>query len=155
MPEIRRILCPVDFSPGSDHALEYAIALARVLNAEVLLLHVVHPLMFGIGADGVAVDIGVRLLQEMEQSCADHLGRIAATVRSRGVQVTERIVTGTPFFEIIQTARAEGADLIVMGTHGRSGIVHALIGSVAERVVRKAPCPVLTVKHPEQGFSMP
>jgi nucleotide-binding universal stress UspA family protein len=155
MPEIRTILCPVDFSFGSDHALEYALLLAATHGAGIVLLHVLHPLAFGVGADGLTPDIGARVLRDMEASCRRHLGRTAAQLRARGANVTEKLVTGTPFHEIIQWARAEKVDLIVMGTHGRTGLVSALIGSVAERVVRKAPCPVLTVKHPEHNVELP
>ena len=65
------------------------------------------------------------------------------------------LVTGSPFLQVVRMARKEGVDLIVMGTHGRTGLAHVLMGSVAEKVVRKAPCPVLTVKHPEHEFVMP
>lgn len=155
MMQIRKVLCPVDFSPSSDHALEYAVAFAGAHRAELLLVHVVHPLAYGVGAEGVAVDAGMQLLKEMETSCADRLHEVAESVKGGCPSVSEFVVTGVPFLEIIQLAKAQNADLIVMGTHGRSGLAHMLIGSVAERVVRKAPCPVLTVKHPEHDFVMP
>jgi nucleotide-binding universal stress UspA family protein len=155
MISIRRILCPVDFSESSTHAIEYALAFASAYRAELRLLHVVYPPSYGVGADGINIDITVQMTEHVEKTSREQLHALAENARTSWPEVTEEILTGVPFLEIIRSARAAQADLIVMGTHGRTGLAHALIGSVAERVVRKAPCPVLTVKHPEHDFVMP
>lgn len=155
MIAIRGILCPVDFSKNSEVAVDYAMAFAEAHKAEILLLHVVHPLAYGAGIEGLTVDVGAQLLRDMEKSANDQIREVAAEARRRYPNVREEVVVGAPFLEIIRIARDRKTDLIVMGTHGRTGLAHMLIGSVAERVVRKAPCPVLTVKHPEHDFVMP
>lgn len=155
MITIRRILCPVDFSESSDHAIHYAVAFATAYQAELHLLHVIHPPAYGVGADGINIDITVQMTEYIEKTSRERLHELAEKVRTGYPNTQEQVVAGVPFLEIIRTARALQADLIVIGTHGRTGLAHALIGSVAEKVVRKSPCPVLTVKHPEHDFVMP
>ncbi len=155
MIAIRRILCPVDFSVSSNHAVNYAAAFASAYHAELHLIHVIHPPAYGVGADGINIDVTAQVTEYIENTCRERVHELAETVRQTHPAVQEQVVAGVPFLEIIRAARAIQADLIVMGTHGRTGIAHALIGSVAEKVVRKAPCPVLTVKHPEHDFVMP
>jgi nucleotide-binding universal stress UspA family protein len=83
------------------------------------------------------------------------LDRTTERVRESGIKTRSLMRVGAPFLEIINMAQSEGADLIVMGTHGRTGLSHVLMGSVAERVVNKAPCPVLTIRHPDRKFKHP
>ncbi|MBM4147622.1 MAG: universal stress protein [Lentisphaerae bacterium] len=152
---IDRILCPVDFSMNSEHALLYATAFATSHGAELLLLHVVPPPVYE-GMDvGGFYELPAEAVQELADACNRRLEQVAESARKRHPKVAAKLVSGNPFLEIVKTAREEKADLIVMGTHGRTGMAHVLMGSVAERVVRKAPCPVLTVKHPEHEFVMP
>ena len=151
---ITKVLCPVDFSNCSDHALQYAVALAQTYHADLLLLHVVIPPMSSLPGDPMISEV-VQDQQELEIACTARLEETTSPIRELGINVQSCIVNGIPFAEIIRVAREETADIIVIGTHGRSGLKHLLIGSSAERVVRKAPCPVLTVKHPEHEFVMP
>ena len=153
---IRKILCPVDFSANAEHALRYAVALAQSHGAELVLLHVMEMPDYALPEGTLAVGVTtLDLVRELEEGCRQQLEALAESARADVAQVTTQFVTGAPFVEIVRAARDQEADLIVMGTHGRSGLAHMMIGSVAEKVVRKAPCPVLTVKHPEHEFVMP
>jgi nucleotide-binding universal stress UspA family protein len=153
---IKKILCPVDFSESSDHALQYALALAEAYGAELRLLHVVEvPASAVAGGPVGAPVLSIDNLEAFQKSCGEHLARVAGKASEQYGNVTYHLSSGVPFLGIIQSAKAENVDLIVAGTHGRTGLAHALIGSVAEKLVRKAPCPVLTVKHPEREFVMP
>ncbi len=137
----KRILFPTDFSPDSDAALEMAASLARDWKASLLILHVeVIPLTTGGGElFYVAPDPPTRELQE----------RLSDVVPSdKSIVVEHRLLAGDPAEAIVRVAETENIDLIVMGTHGRRGLARLLMGSVAEAVVRAAPCPVLTMKQP-------
>jgi universal stress protein A len=150
MITMKKILCPTDFSDCAEHAMQYALAFAQAYQAELHLAHIVEPVAYG-GVEGI--DVG--LLKDPTDFGTARLKEIAERARRQHAQVTEHTATGAPFVEIIRLARELEVDLIVMGTHGRTGISHVLIGSCAERVVRKATCPVLTVKHPSHDFVMP
>ena len=151
--QIKRILCPVDFSDSSDHAMRYAAALAGTFGAELTLLHVVAPVVSALPGETALPDM--LNMDEIVEACRERLEQTVGTLAADGLTVQHKVVNGVPFIEIIRYARDVKTDLIVMGTHGRTGLVHLLIGSVAERVVRKAPCPVLTVRHPEHEFVLP
>jgi nucleotide-binding universal stress UspA family protein len=143
---IRHILCPVDFSDCSELALTYACSLARRLGARVSVLHVYH-LMAHVFPDDVLalpaeVDAGLR--REAEK----HLSAMIERCAGEGLDPEPVLVEGVPQAEIAREADARGVDLVVVGSHGRSGLEHLLIGSVAERVVRTSPVPVLTVRKP-------
>jgi nucleotide-binding universal stress UspA family protein len=151
---VKRILCPVDFSETSDHALQYALAFAEAYGAELQLLHIVERPMKSY--DEVLETAGcIDSLMVVQQKCREQLARIADQVGEGYRNVTYHMGTGVPFVEIIRSARANGVDLVVMGTHGAGDGQYLLIGSVAQRVVSKAPCPVLTVRHPQHEFVMP
>jgi nucleotide-binding universal stress UspA family protein len=155
MIDLHRILVPTDFSKHSHNALSYAIAFAEKFGAELYLLHVVQDLAMFIPD---AVTITPPLAPPIEQLTAAvraALERVVDENQLRGKQVHTEVREGTPFYEIIQFAKDNKIDLIVMGTHGHSGLVHVLMGSVTEKVVRKAPCPVLSVRHPEHEFVHP
>lgn len=154
LPELKlkRILLPVDFSECSRKATTYAASLARQFNAEVLLLHVIEiaphpPEMLILESETLNAKLRTetnRLLSEWRQEIPE---RISTRVLLRN---------GTaPYREIVQAAHENNADLIVLGTHGRTGLAHLLIGSTAERVVRHAPCPVLVVREREHDFVEP
>lgn len=146
---IKKVLCPVDFSETSDLALLYAISLARAFAAELAVLHVVAPPVTSLPGEHFLGDFVQADMEALASACrerVDHLLKEAP--HTEQLTVTPMVVCGIPYLEIIRVAGETKADLLVMGTHGRSGIEHLLIGSVAERVVRKAPCPVLTVKKP-------
>jgi nucleotide-binding universal stress UspA family protein len=148
---IRKILAPTDFSEHSRKALAYAKAFARKFGAEIVLLHVVEPLPY-------TADYGygvVTLQQPDEIVMTGAKGRLKAWGRAKGgaEAFAEPILrSGTPHHEIVVCARETDADLIIIGTHGHSGLDHLLLGSVAERVVRNAPCPVLVVRGREREF---
>ena len=148
MIEITRILCPLDFSEFSRHAFEQAIVLARWYESRVTALHVytVPVTMAAVAGDGSAVpidrsEVGAAYRHEH----AVLMDRFMSSAHADGVDVQARIVAGPVIDSILNWACDLPADLIVMGTHGRSGFQRLLLGSVTERVLRKAPCPVLTV----------
>jgi nucleotide-binding universal stress UspA family protein len=148
-----RILVPVDFSPQSDAALEYAIDLARRLDGRIVLAHVFSVPAFAF--PDASIPMPAQTVVEVQNASRTQLAKLEERVRQAGVGVSSCLLEGAPFVEIVRAARGEQADLIVMGTHGRSGLRHALLGSVAEKVVRKAPCPVLVVRPPGHEFEHP
>ena len=154
--QIKKILFPTDFSENSEHALNYALILAKLTQAELQLLHVIEPLTYPPAGElfGPMLD-EVELTMKMEVAFQRQLDERVATLKNEYPRVYGRQATGNPFLEIIRAAHEGGFDMIIMGTHGRSGLAHVLIGSVAEKVVREGPCPVLTVKHPEHKFVEP
>ena len=145
--ELTRILVPMDFSDESSRAAEYALALAARLGASVELLHVVEdPITSGAwGAEAYIVNIP-GLIAQLEEEAKRRLASVKAGYDAGGVPIETRVITGSPARAIVAIAEGEHCGLIVMGTHGRTGLSHMLMGSVAERVVRTAPCPVLTVR---------
>ncbi len=153
--QIDKILCPVDFSDSSEHAIGYAMAFAETHQAELKFLHVMDYSTFDIPDFPSVVEFSSDIIDQIREGCEKRLVELARTQREDYSEVTCQLTMGTPFVEIINTAREDETDLIIMGTHGRSGLAHVLMGSVAAKVVRKSPCPVLTVKHPEHEFILP
>jgi nucleotide-binding universal stress UspA family protein len=152
--KISTMVCAVDFSENSEYALQYALNLASVFNAELKLLHVVElPFLPSYSLAGVP-DLSLPV-EQVEESARAHMEELLKDCRKKYDRVNGDLRTGAPFLEIIGYARDVEADMIVVGTHGRSGLSHMLIGSVAEKVVRKAPCPVLSIRHPDHAFEMP
>lgn len=147
MIAIRRILCPLDFSRFSRHALEQAVALAREFGADIAALHVfaVAHVADLVPAGGAAAVEPVRLSASRRAALAAEVRGFTHEVEAGGVVVQAVLAEGDPVATIVRQAAAWPADLIVMGTHGRSGFEGLLLGSVAEKVLRQAPCPVLTV----------
>ena len=147
---ISHILVPVDFSAHSILSLEYAVALARRFHASLELLHVVDdPATAAWAAEGAVLDVtGIRaaLVDDAERQLAEYRTREGLDVPAI---TTVRI--GSPASAIVEHAQAVGTDLIVMGTHGRNGLAHLFLGSVAERVLRHASCPVFTVRGADTG----
>ena len=155
MIDLRRILVPTDYSKSSQNALTYAAAFAEKFGAELYLLHVVQDLALFIPE---AVSVAPPVTPPIEQMTAAVREGLQRVVRENDLgrfTVHCEVREGTPFYEIIQFAKDTAIDLIIMGTHGRSGLAHVLLGSVTEKVVRKAPCPVLTVRDPEHEFVHP
>ena len=153
---IKKILCPTDFSENSEHALKYALALATLSQADLQLFHVVEPITYPQSTEFFEPVLDeVELMMKMETAFQQQLEDQVTTLKAQYPKIKGKLVTGNTFLEIIQAARDDDVDMIVMGTHGRTGLAHVLIGSVAERVVREAPCPVLTVKNPEHEFVKP
>ncbi len=141
----RKILVGTDFSEPADAARRMAIDLARRLGAELEIVHVEEPLPAYAFSEGALPDLP-RLQEKVRSSAERQLEDQAKEARGAGIPVRTIVLPGTPATTIVERARTEGVDLIVVGTHGRTGLEHMLIGSVAERVVRYASCPVLTVK---------
>jgi nucleotide-binding universal stress UspA family protein len=144
MRQIRTILVPVDFSPGSRAALDFGLQLARRFDASLWLLHA-YVLPAYAFSEGVA--IGPDLAENLANDARKGLERIREELQESVVPVSVASVAGSPAEVIVEWAQTHGVDLIVMGTHGRSGLKHLLAGSVAERVVRAAHCPVVTVRE--------
>ena len=158
VPTFNKILAPTDFSEDSKLALTYAVMLAQKFLSEIIVVHVDQPLapvMVSELNPGLDVSTMNRIAEEGRLLALRELDGTIARLREGGVKARGLMRVGAPFLEIINAAQSEGADLIVMGTHGRTGLAHVLIGSVAERVVNKAPCPVLTVRHPDRKFKHP
>jgi nucleotide-binding universal stress UspA family protein len=144
----KRILCPIDFSDASRAALETAADLARRQGAQLTLFHA-YPVPGYTFPDGSFV-ASSKMLEELAEAARAHLEEWKGIASSLGVPGVEAVTAvGEPAAEIVTHAREKAFDLVVVGTHGRTGLTHALMGSVAERVVRKASCPVLTVRPPK------
>jgi universal stress protein A len=146
--DIRHILAPTDFSDYSTKALSDALELARTFGATLSLLHVLEPSPY-LG-EFTPPTMGADLLGDLERQASAELARVLPEAQAATIAVTRAVVMGSPSQRIVETAAAEHVDLIVMATHGRTGLSHLLIGSVAERVVRTAPCPVLTIRPPAE-----
>jgi nucleotide-binding universal stress UspA family protein len=140
-PNVQHILVAHDFGEPAQGALEFALGLAGKLNAHVTVLHAYDLPIHGL--EGLAA--GAALETHVQAAARTALDEIVAQSRDSAVDVESVLRTGPPWSEITATARDMHADLIVVGTHGRRGLSRAMLGSVAERVVRSAPCPVLTV----------
>jgi nucleotide-binding universal stress UspA family protein len=154
MISIRNILVPLDLGDYAVHALPYARELATTFGATLHLLHVVDSRWVA-GAGGAAFpEYGDNLMKRFEDDATRALDQVR-TGLPQALSVTTAIRIGPPHVQVVQYARDLEVDLIVIATHGRSGLKHALIGSVAEKVVHMAPCPVLSMKHPEHEFIMP
>lgn len=150
--KLKRILVPIDFSPTSLKALEHAADLAAPSKAELLLLSVVEPLYpLMPDYDGVQSAALGRILDDHREAARKGLERLERRCAKRRLRVRSLVGTGRPFEVIGQAAKRQRADLIVIATHGRTGFSHLLTGSVAERVVRTAPCPVLMVRPKTAG----
>jgi universal stress protein A len=151
-PNIRKVLVPIDFSDYSKNSLRYSINFVKCFKAELILVYVVEPVIyppdFSMGQIAVpAIDI------EIDKKAASELDNLARREIPSDMKMKTVIKTGKPFVEIIETAVEENVDLIIIASHGHSGMEHILFGSTADKVVRKAPCPVLSVRDPIKGFS--
>jgi nucleotide-binding universal stress UspA family protein len=155
MITLKNILVATDFSEPSDAALSYGRELARTFGAKIRVAHVVDDVLTRAYGGGDTFVFSDPSLQEDVEAAALQTvqGLIIGDEALRAEAVILR--SNTPAFAIVDYARAHEIDLIVMGTHGRGAVAHLLMGSVAERVVRTAPCPVLTVRHPEHEFVLP
>ncbi len=144
---IKRVLVPVDFSGDSLNALAYARELVKPFKAEVVLVHVVEPIYYAAPADMYMTSPNLAsIIEEQQQVAAQQLKRLAGDLEKKGHRVRTVLKNGSPAQVIIDTAERTAADLIIMATHGHTGLAHLFMGSVAEKVVRTAACPVLTVR---------
>lgn len=147
MLKIQKILVPTDFSPVSVHVLEYACQLAHLFQASLLVVHVVPPSAYPM-VQIAGMGHFPNLRDEIRKRCEEEMRGLLAKVHSE-VKTTSRVIEGVPFTEILHCAKNEQADLIVMATHGHTGLKHVVLGSTAERVVRMSTCPVLTLRSPD------
>lgn len=145
---IRKILVPLDFSQCSTHALDYALGMAEAFGASVILLHIVEPAAVSSENYLNVTPMLDESHQQLLEAGRERLADLSQKHMGHKIPTESLVRIGRAPSEIADTAEALGVDLIVMGTHGYSGIKHALLGSTAEKVVRHAVCPVLTVRHP-------
>jgi universal stress protein A len=150
MIALKKILVPHDFSETSEAAVRYAIALAHNFGAELHLLHVSDKAKFE-----MATEFPLGLDGTLEDAVRERLLKILTPREQLDLEPTFQFRSGSPAAEIVKYAREGDIDLIVMGTHGRGFVAHVVLGSVAEKVVRTAPCPVLTVRNAQHEFVVP
>ncbi|QDT34063.1 universal stress protein [Thalassoglobus polymorphus] len=155
MIQLKRILVPTDFSDFSKRSIRYGCEFAKRFSAELHILNVVEDIYPIVPEPGIPTPITSEYLIGLKESSERLIETLPDSDQAEGLSITRSVVSGTPFLEIIRYARENKIDMIVIGTHGRSGLIHALMGSVAEKVVRKADCPVLTVRPEGHDFVMP
>ena len=156
MIQLGHILHPTDFSEPAKQAMAYALELAQRFDAEIHTLYVLPPMaVTPWSAGGFVPPSMVEAEEQHRLEAANKLKSLIPSNEGGNPTVHHDVRDGTPFIRIIEYAREADIDLIVMGTHGHSGLKHMLLGSVAEKVVRKAPCPVLSVRPEGHQFVMP
>lgn len=145
--QIRSILLPTDFSDCGNYALSYAASLARTFGASIICVHVVEPMVPTVGYSGMTEPLPIAdITDQLEHSAERELPKLAEREEVAGLEVEEVIVHGEAASEIVRVAKERNVDLIVVSSHGRTGLGRILFGSTAEAVVRHASCPVLVVK---------
>jgi universal stress protein A len=146
MVAIRRVLAPTDFSDSSEPAVRYAAELAEKFGAELTLLHVVQDLTLVVPDVMMPLPVAAPAVEDMVAGARAGIAKMVEKLGLQKLNPTAEVRMGAPAAEIVAAAADLKADLLCIGTHGRTGIAHFLLGSVAERIVRHAPCPVLTVR---------
>lgn len=152
MVEIKKILLATDFSECSEEAAKYAIELCRYFKSELCVLHVVSTMHYR-QYDFAELQIDPNADELLEIAKREMEDVLPPEIKEE-LHVEAVTLRGIPYAEICDVAKQKDVDMIVLGTHGRTGLQHLLLGSVAEKVVRIAPCPVLTVKHPDTPPAM-
>ena len=149
---IRTILLPTDFSECGNYALSYAASLARTFKASIICLNVIEPIVPTVGYSGLTEPLPIAdIAEQLEDSAERELPKLAECEECAGLNVEELVVHGEASAEIVRVAKDRGVDLIVIASHGRTGLGRILFGSTAEAVVRHATCPVLVVKPPPEA----
>jgi nucleotide-binding universal stress UspA family protein len=149
--KLKSILVPVDFSPSAQKALHYALSFAEQFGATITVLNVVEPAVYPTELGYIPVEIDA-LHKTMNTSARERLAQLAQEQIPPRFRANTLVRIGRPYHEITTAARELNVDLIVIATHGYTGLKHVVLGSTAERVVRHAPCPVLTVREREHDF---
>ena len=144
---MKSILVPTDFSEGFQDVIDYAVLIAKKFEGRLSFLHVIEPMMvyelyFSFAHSSGSSELRGRMMEALKKKIDP--------VKDQGIEIEEMILMGLPSREIVKFAKARGVDLIVMGTRGRTGLSHVLLGSTAERVIQHAPCPVLTIHSPKK-----
>lgn len=149
--EIRSILFPTDFSECGNYALSYAASLARRFGASIICINVIEPIVPTVGYSGMTEPLPIAdITEQLEDSAERELPKLAECDECAGLDVEELVAHGEAASEIVRVAKERGVDLIVIASHGRTGLGRILFGSTAESVVRHASCPVLVVKPPQE-----
>ena len=149
----QRILWPTDFSPLSLHGARYARGFCELFNADLHVIHVLQPPITADVSVMLPTDVPVACTdREHEEACRDSLDRVIKDNFPAIGSITQQLCVGNPWSSICDYAREHDVDLVVVTTHGRTGLPHVLLGSTAERIVQHAPCPVLVIKNPEKDF---
>lgn len=150
-PQIKKVLVPIDFSDYSKEALLYSLNFIKCFKADLTLIYVIEPVIYP--PDFSATQISIPPTDvEITKNAKESLQQLIQKEIPSDIKVSSVIKTGKPFVEIVETASEEDIDLIIISSHGHSGVEKILFGSTAEKVVRKAPCPVLTLRTPLKGF---
>ena len=156
MVTLKNILVPTDFGEAADAALMYARELAGRFGATLHVIHVAENIFLKAYGAETYGPLAADMQRDLEEAARKQLDELLTDSDGSGPPTKRAILTsGSPSFTIVEYANDNAIDLIVMGTHGRGALAHLVMGSVAERVVRLAPCPVLTVRHPEHEFVRP
>jgi nucleotide-binding universal stress UspA family protein len=150
MKAMRRILVPIDFSDYSRHALRYASEFVKTFEAKMYLVYVFEPLYTGIEVEFMSGQADIE--NDIQRLALKELKKLIETEINHELETEILFKVGKPFVKINETASEHDIDLIIISTHGQTGIKHMLFGSTAEKVVRKAPCPVLSLREPTKGF---
>ena len=152
--KIQKILCPLDFSDVSQKLLDYSVSFAKTNKAKLVLLHVIdHPHLYD--NYQILAITPAEISEKLEKQAQKELSKIVNQIKNK-IKVDMLVRNGKPFIEIIRSAKDIDADLVIIGSHGRSAIAHVLIGSTSEKVARKAPCPVLIFREKKGlDFVMP
>src|SRR5216683_5126386 len=152
--QIRSILLPTDFSECGNYALSYAASLARTFGASIICVNVIEPIVHTVGYSGMTEPLPIAdISEQLEDSAERELPKLAECEECAGLNVEEVMVHGDAAAEIVRVAGEREADLIVISSHGRTGLGRMIFGSTAEAVVRHANCPVLVVKPPQEEAS--
>jgi nucleotide-binding universal stress UspA family protein len=146
MKTMRTIFYATDFSEASERALDEAVGLAQQFGAQIWIVHVIEPVHYVTGEEFAAADLYARLEEATERNAATSMEKLIARLANLGVKAETLLLKGTPAEQIVNAAKERNADLIVIGTHGRTGLSKLFMGSVAGKVVSAAECPVLTVR---------
>jgi len=149
---INKVLVPIDFSDYSKDALNYSINFIKCFKAELYLVYVIEPVIYPPDFSATQITIPPTDLEVMKNA-EENLSQLMKNEIPKDIKATKIIKTGKPFFEIIETAKDENIDLIIIASHGHSGIEKILFGSTAEKVIKKAPCPVLSLRTPHKGYN--
>lgn len=150
--QVKKILFPIDFSANALYSLNYACDMAKLLSAELILLHVVEYITYPAFYD-IVQESQEDIIEKLHEKNVEKMRQLSKDFKD--IKLINKIARGTPSDEILKLAHNEKIDLIIMATHGHTNILHSLIGSLTEKIVRKAACPVLTLKPKDFISEMP